>query len=99
MGLVIKRSCTGKIDGIVYDHFGDFEAFILETPEGEHRRFQSRETQVLRLVKTAWAERILTTVISDHDDPDRQTCGGLYRLHCDDDRVASNQTLPTFTQS
>jgi hypothetical protein len=64
-------SFTGKVDGIVYDRFGDFQAFILVTLEGERRRFESYETRVLRLVERAWEERILTTVVVHRDHPER----------------------------
>jgi hypothetical protein len=33
---------TGKISGLIFDRCGDFEGFILNTVEGEHRFF-SRE--------------------------------------------------------
>jgi kumamolisin len=65
------RAFDGKIAGLVYDHFGDFEAFILETKEGERHRFESRETRVLELVRSAWAQRIFTTVMVRHDHPER----------------------------
>jgi hypothetical protein len=64
-------SFTGKVDGIVYDRFGDFQAFILVTLDGERRRFESYETRVLRLVERAWEERILTTVVVHRDHPER----------------------------
>jgi hypothetical protein len=53
---------TGKVDGIVYDHFGDFEGFIVETPHHERHRFSSRERRVLDLVRRAEDERLLVTV-------------------------------------
>jgi hypothetical protein len=58
---------TGKVDGIVYDRFGDFEAFILITLEGERHRFRSHEMRVYSLILRAWEERILTTVVARHD--------------------------------
>ncbi len=64
-------SWTGKVNGIVYDHFGDFQAFVLETFEGERRRFDSIEPSVLKLVHRAWAYRILITVLTHHDRPER----------------------------
>jgi hypothetical protein len=57
------HSCTGKVDAIIYNHFGDFEAFILETFEGKRRRFESHEPLVHKIVRQAWTHRILTTVI------------------------------------
>jgi hypothetical protein len=64
-------SFTGKVDGIAYDRFGDFQAFILVTLDGERRRFESHESRVLRLVERAWEGRILTTVVVRRDHPER----------------------------
>jgi hypothetical protein len=66
-----RSSFTGKVDGIVYDHFGDFEAFILETLEGERHRFESHEASVHKLAQRAWAHRILVTVVVLHDHRER----------------------------
>ncbi len=66
-----RRECTGKVDAIVYDHFGGFKAFVIETFEGERRRFESHEAAVLELVQRARERRILTTVISSDDRPER----------------------------
>ena len=54
-------SFTGKVDALLYDHFGDFEAFILETLHGRKISIRSREAAVERLVERAWRERILLT--------------------------------------
>ncbi len=64
-------SFCGKIDAILYDHFGDFEAFILETFEGERRRFESHESRVLALIERAWMHRITTTVVLRRHRPER----------------------------
>jgi BNR/Asp-box repeat len=62
---------TGKIAGIRYDGFGDFEGFVLETPEGYRHRFHSIEARVLRIVERAWIERIMTTVTVSRHHSDR----------------------------
>jgi hypothetical protein len=56
----------GKIAGLCFDRFGDFEGFWLDTEDGK-RRFLSREANVERLVHQAWADRIaiLVTVESE----------------------------------
>jgi len=54
---------TGKVVGLVFDRFGDFEGFVVETKEGEVRTFRSRERRVLELVTRALEERILITVV------------------------------------
>src|SRR5208283_2471359 len=43
-----EETC-GKIWGILYDHFGDFEGFIVEGESGHHRRFFSRESAMLAI--------------------------------------------------
>jgi hypothetical protein len=61
---------TGKVSGIVYDRFGDFVGFRLDTEDGE-RHFHSREHELEALVQRAWMERILTTVLAERHEPDR----------------------------
>jgi hypothetical protein len=59
---------TGKIIGIIYDRFGDFEGFVLLTEEGEERVFRGREHEVEELVREAWVERFLVSVfVRSHD--------------------------------
>jgi hypothetical protein len=61
---------TGKVDAIVFDHFGDFDGFVLELFDGNKRRFASRERAVERVVREAFERRILVTVrplAHDHD--------------------------------
>jgi hypothetical protein len=45
----------------VFDHFGDFEGFVVESKDGEHR-FHSREQHVEQLVERAWRERLRVEV-------------------------------------
>ena len=54
---------TGKISGLIFDHFGDFEGFMLETEHGSHR-YHSREKDLERLVREAWRERLRVGVRS-----------------------------------
>jgi hypothetical protein len=61
---------TGKICALVYDRFGDFEGFILDTEDGE-RKFASRETEIELVVNRALTERIVTTVVVELDAPHR----------------------------
>jgi len=53
---------TGKIEGIIYDRFGDFEGFLLRTEHGCERCFRSREHKVEELVRAAWIERTVISV-------------------------------------
>ena len=58
----------GKIAGLLFDRFGDFEGFVLETAAGEHR-FLSRERHVEELAERAWRERLRVSVRAERDDP------------------------------
>jgi hypothetical protein len=62
---------VGKIDGLIYDHFGDFVGFILETESGRRFEFFSREGHVFDVAKQAWCDRLRVTVTPEADDADR----------------------------
>ena len=65
---------TGKIEGLIFDHFGDFEGFILVTETGEPYHFYSRESHVKNVAERAWEARLRVTVFpgeKDHDAPMR----------------------------
>jgi hypothetical protein len=62
------RELTGKIEEIIYDRFGDFEGFALETDHGRRVMFHSREQRVQELVLRAIAGRSRVTVESDPRD-------------------------------
>jgi hypothetical protein len=78
---------TGKIEGIIYDHSGDFEGFILETESGQRHRFASREDRMLRVACAARNQRAGVTVVSERRRPDelRQIIvhPGQYRRDCE----------------
>ena len=62
------RCLTGKITGLIFDRFGDFEGFLLQTEQGPHQ-FRSRERDIKDLVETAWRERLRLTVCTEPADP------------------------------
>jgi hypothetical protein len=51
----------GKVAGICFDRFGDFDGFVLDTEDGL-RDFFSREPEVATLVSRAWRQRIAILV-------------------------------------
>jgi hypothetical protein len=61
---------TGKVNGVVYDRFGDFEGFHLLTEGGHERIYFSREDEIEELVRYAWAERVVITVLSETHWPE-----------------------------
>jgi Pro-kumamolisin, activation domain/Subtilase family len=60
---------TGKIDGLLHDHFGDFCGFIIESELGHYRRYESRELRMQELAERAWRDRTRVTVVSEPHEP------------------------------
>jgi hypothetical protein len=60
------REATGKIVGVCYDRFGDFEGFDLRTEEGREHQYRAREEEIERLVLQSWRERWVVTVEVEH---------------------------------
>jgi hypothetical protein len=59
-----SRACTGKITGLVFDHFGDFEGILLDTGERDYQFF-SREPSVRELAEVAWREHLRVTMLAE----------------------------------
>ena len=66
------HAATGKITGVCYDRFGDFEGFDLRTEHGEERRYRAREDEIKRLVLEAWRERWVVTVAAENREHDER---------------------------
>jgi hypothetical protein len=61
---------TGKVIGIRYDRFGEFEGFNLLSEEGREHRFRGREQRVEEIIRHAWMERTLVSVFVESQEPD-----------------------------
>ena len=61
---------TGKVSSLLYDRYGDFEGFTLDTEAGE-RLFRSREHTIEDIANRAWTERILIAVYARANEPHR----------------------------
>ena len=59
---------VGKVAGLVYDPFGDFEGFILEQGGERVRRFRSRECRLANILREAWKDRATVIVFTDSRD-------------------------------
>jgi hypothetical protein len=59
----------GKITGLVYDRFGDFEGFTMATEAGAEERFRCEERAIEDLIRRAWMERYVVTVIARKSAP------------------------------
>ncbi len=68
---------VGKIESLVYDRFGEFTGFVLDTEDGR-RRFRGHEPELERVLSRAWSERIRVKVVSELDDEDRLEVIYLY---------------------
>ena len=66
----LRLRFTGKVDGIIYDRFGDFEGFVLETEDGP-RHFRCREAELESVLTRAWTGRVRTAVIVEAESEDR----------------------------
>jgi len=72
---------TGKVTGLVYDRFGDFEGFHLLTEEGKEEEFWSKEKDMEGLIRFAWEKRAVITVKHhEHHHTHRPTSVILRRL-------------------
>jgi hypothetical protein len=60
---------TGKVNGLKYNHFGDFEGFYLRIEHGGEHWFESREHEIEILAQRAWSERIPITVFAGRHTP------------------------------
>jgi len=70
-GKQVRELCyTGKVIGIRYDRFGDFEGFTILSEKGQEHWFRGREHEVEDIVKDAWIERTLIRVCVELHDPD-----------------------------
>jgi hypothetical protein len=74
-----RHGHIGKIAGIVYDRFGDFDGFLLRTYDGREISFKGREQEIEELIYRAWAERIVVKVVTDKDRPHWPTAIVLLR--------------------
>jgi hypothetical protein len=61
------RRFEGKIAGLRYDRFGDFEGFSLRTEDGL-RQFFTRERGMESVAHQAWRERIAVLVITEEHE-------------------------------
>lgn len=64
-----EEGFTGKVAGLVFDRFGEFEGFLLAELHGGERKFDSREKEVQHVVSRAWAEHVTTTVVVRDKEP------------------------------
>ena len=63
------RLFTGKVIGLVYDRFGDFEGFELLTEEGHEHAFHATEVQIEERVRYAWTDRVVISVLVHESRP------------------------------
>ena len=69
---VPEHCYTGKVIGIRYDRYGDFEGFIILSENGHEHWFRGREHEVEEVIRTAWIERTRISIFveaHDHDWP------------------------------
>jgi len=65
-----EEEFAGKVVGLFYDHFGDFEGFLLELGCGIRRKFFSRELRIERLASRSWESRCTLAVVAGKKCPE-----------------------------
>jgi hypothetical protein len=65
-----EHTYTGKVIGIRYDRFGDFEGFIILSENGHEHSFRGREHEMEEVLRRAWIERTRISVFVDSHDHD-----------------------------
>jgi hypothetical protein len=65
------KEFTGKVTGLVYDRFGDFEGFLLVTELGDEHAFRATEAASESVLRFAWADRVLLSVVVREHRRDR----------------------------
>jgi hypothetical protein len=65
----VKRlEYTGKVMGLAFDRFGDFEGFLLLTETGVEVSFLAREQAIEDLIREAWRDRMVISVFVEPPD-------------------------------
>jgi hypothetical protein len=74
-GAPLKReyqmTFTGKITGLIFDRFGDYEGFLLSADDGTEHKFLSREDEIESLTERSWRHRLRITVYTSGIDSAR----------------------------
>ena len=68
---VAINSVTGKVSEVIFDCFGNFEGFVLDTCECFQARFDSRQRGIGELVLRALKDDLLITVSYDSECDDK----------------------------
>ncbi|MGA8629216.1 MAG: kelch repeat-containing protein [Terracidiphilus sp.] len=65
IGWMHHHGFEGRIESLVYDSAGEFDAFTVEDEVGAVRRYESREPHVADLTRRAWQERTRVRVVTE----------------------------------
>jgi len=65
----VVEEILGKVKGLIFDRWGDFDGFSIETKKGELINFFGRERRIEEIVRHAWTERILLDIFVDPAEP------------------------------
>ena len=72
---------TGKITAIDYDRFGDFRGFTVLTEHARRHRFRGAEDAMQELVRRAWIDRTVVSVLVAEHDREWPITVTLHRYH------------------
>jgi hypothetical protein len=71
---------TGKVTGLIYDRFGDFEGFLLSTEEGKEKLFRNNERNFENLIRFVWEKAAVISVLEESHTPHALTSIILRKL-------------------
>ncbi|HLX90969.1 MAG TPA: sialidase family protein [Puia sp.] len=63
-----EHGTEGKVKEILFDSFGSFEGFVLDSEGGQKRWFYSKEKEMEHLVYKAWEHRMLVRVVHEEQE-------------------------------
>lgn len=66
-----EQCVTGKVCEVLFNCFGDFEGFVLETCSSQPHYFKSHEPRIGNIVLKACRDRLLVSICVDRSKPDK----------------------------
>ena len=62
---ITERDFIGKVESMIFDRFGDFDGFTLETMDGTIHRFDCRDPRMAEVINRAWEKRLLIRIVTE----------------------------------
>jgi hypothetical protein len=89
-----ERCIVGKVIGVRYNRFGDFEGFAVLSEDGYTFRFDAAEHEIESLVRQSWLARYLIEVRTHEHQPRVPVSIVLLRAHRHGDLWLTSRSAP-----